>query len=563
MYREPTDPPLELSADDIPRRPKTALILGSFVLLAALVGGGLFVADKRDRARKQEVVKTAFAKLSTCLVGDPTDKPSVRLRQIQVAIAEDDPRAGKEPATELWPYRCHAHAQALLHVINTERLPEPDLSSNLTKLSEKLVGGDHEHRLQDLGEIADAIWARGLVATRVADVRAAPEPAKALLTLGDLKKVKPLTTKALSPSAIKTEVQSHRDLAFAVADPGVSLVCGGSDRIVCRKLPAEAVAVGGDPLLHAARDPGAVPVVVYGAAANVGAWTSDSGVPVIRGEKFGWAYRKKDGSTVTLSYRNEYNRKFRLTIDGKEPGTMIAPPGKVNNENLYYATALVPGFILWRGANEQDEIRIFAQSIEGTTAGPVQEIGEIGGWYAQGTDPQFKSCKTEEALVVAVKDKFTWHAAIHRNGSWTVPAKIDAFDRVTCRKAEATFTSTPDKMGGYVNQWKCANGICDFATAKLPAFGPRKAIATDAGIVTVSRAFDRGGVHLRVAPIDKLATQKSVVLFDDYESKDSWLRGFELLPLGSGAALVVTTTEGVYLVRIDGDKVTPLDVDAQ
>lgn len=568
MYRDPTDPPLELSADEIPRRPKTVFIASALLGVVGLVGAGLFVADKRDHTRKREVLQTAFSKLSTCLVGEPvgSEKASARIRGIQLAIAEEDLTKGKEPTTEVWPYRCHAHAQSLIHVINTERIAEPELAANTDKLAQKLVGGDHEHRLQELGDVADVVWSKGLVATRVSEVKAPPAPVKPLLTLADLKKVRPLTTKPISPSAIKVEVQSHRDLAFAVADPGLAVLCSGSDTITCRKLPADAVAVGGDPLLQAARDPGATPVVVYGAAASVGAWTTDTGVPVIRGEKFGWAYRKKDGSTVTLSYRNEYNRKFRLTIDGKEPGTMVAPPGKVNNENLYYATALVPGFILWRGANDQDEIRIFAQAIDGTRdspgVGPVQEIGDINGWYAQGTDPQFMSCHTGEALVVAVKDKFTWHVAIHRKGSWTVPAKIESFDNLTCRKTEATFTRVTGKNGELVHQWKCANGICDNAVAQLPGYGKRRAISTDAGVVTVARAFDRGGVHLRVAPIDKLTTTKSVPLFDDLENgKESWLRGYELFPLGAGAAMVVTTTEGVFVVRIDGEKVTPLNVD--
>ncbi len=123
-------------------------------------------------------------------------------------------------------------------------------------------------------------------------------------------------------------------------------------------------------------------------------------------------------------------------------------------------------------------------------------------------------------------------------------------------------TQVSGKKGEHVRQWKCANGICDIAVAELPGFGARRALATDAGVVTVSRVFDRGGLHLRVAPIDKLTSAKSVALFDDLENgKESWLRGFELLPFGRGAALVVTTTGGVYVLKIEGDKVTPVEVE--
>jgi hypothetical protein len=565
MYREPTTPPLELTADDLPKRTNRVWIVGAFLVLAGAVGGGLYIADKRDAAHKRDVLNKAYGSLATCLLGDPLaggEKASARMRAIQLAIAESDPKVTKEPATEVWPFRCHSYTQSFIHTVNKERIVAGPLTAAIDKLGQKLMGGEHEQRLADYGALVDEVFTAP--AMKVEGVKAAPAPLRPLLTLDELAKFKPLSTKPIATSALKTEVQSHRDLAFAVADPALSVVCGGkdsSDTITCRKLPAEAVAVGGDPLLHAARDPGAVPVVVYGAAASVGAWTTDTGTPAIRGEKFGWAYRKSDGSTVTLSYRNEYKQKFRLTVDGKEPGTMIAPPGKVMLENLYYATALVPGFILWRGANDQGDIKIFAQPIEGTNAGGVQEIGDIGGWYATGTEPQFKSCHTGDALVVAVKDKFTWHVAIHRNGSWTIPAKIDSFDTLTCRKAEATMTKITGRKGELVRQWTCANGICDIAVAELPGQSVRRAIATDAGIVTVSRLYDRGGLHVRVAPIDKLATAKSTALFDDFEQgSESWLRGFELLPFGRAAALVVTTTRGVYVLKIDGEKITPLNV---
>lgn len=566
MYREPTEKPLELSADEVPRRTNRVWIVGAFLGLAGLVGAGLYFADRRDAANKKTAVQSAYNKLGTCLLGEPLaagEKPSTRVRAIQFAIAENDPKLTKEPSTEVWPFRCHASAQALIHVISKERVAAAELAAATDKLGQRLVGGEHEARLADYGDLVDAVFTQPFA--KVAEGKAAPAPVKPLLTLADLKQHKPLIAKVIASTAIKTEVQSHRDLVFAVADPALSVVCSATDesaKVTCRNLPAEAVAVGGEPLLHAARDPGALPVVVYGPAASIGAWTTDTGLPAIRGEKFGWAYRKRDGTTLTLSYRNEYVRKLRLTIDGREPGTMIAPPGKVNNENLYYATALVPGFVLWRGANDQDEIRIFAQPIEGTTAGAIQEIGDIGGWYATGTNPQFKSCHTGDALVVAVKDKVTWHVAIHRNGSWTVPAKIDAFDHLTCRKAEATMTEVSGKNGDLVRQWKCANGICDLAVAQVPGFGKRRALTTDAGVVTVSRVFERGGLHLRVAPIDKLATATTKPLFDDLENgKESWLRGFELLPLGRAALLTVNTIEGVYALKIDGDKLTPLDVE--
>ncbi len=579
MYREPTEPQLDIPPSQIARRPRAGLIVGAFVLIAAGVGAALFIADKRDAARKTEEVGLAWSRLSSCLIGDPVasgEKPSARFRAIQFAIAETDVKDGKEPATEAWPYRCHAQTQALIHVLNKERMAKAgadDLAARTDALAKRIEGGDQEHRLRDYTEAIDGLWAKAaeakLVATKVVDVKPPPAPAKALFSIDDLAKVKPITNKPLPVSAFKSEIHAHRDLVLAVADAslegGAPLICTAneaSNKIACKKLPPAAAAVGGEPLLHAARDPGAAPIVVFGPQASVGAYTTDNGTTVIAGEKFGWAYRRKDGTSIALSYKNEYGAKFRLAVDNKEPSTMVPWPGRVKNENLYYAAAVVPGFVLWRGANEQDEIRLFAQPIEGNALGPVKEIGETDPWYTTGNAPQFVSCHSGEALTVAVKDQYTWHVTTHRDNNWTVPVKIYAsFDRMSCRKNEATFTQVPSSKGDQVLVITCANGLCGDTTAKVPGLGARVAVATDFGIVTVARVFERGGVFMRTGAASALANAASIPLFDDSEKGESWLRGMDVYPLGKSAALVLSTTQGTYMLRIDeGGKVTPLDV---
>lgn len=578
MYREPTEPQVDIPPSQMARRPRAGLILGAFVLIAAGVGAALFVADKRESARKTEEIGGAWSRLSACLIGDPVttgEKASARFRAIQFAVAETDVKGGKEPATEQWPYRCHAQTQALIHVLNKERIAKAgsdDLAARTDALAKRIEGGDQEHRLRDFTDAIDGLWAKAteakLVATKAADVKPPPAPAKPLFSIDDLAKVRPLASKSLPISALKGEVHGHRDLVLAVADASLAggpLICTANDasnKVACKKLPAAAAAVGGDPLLHAARDPGAPPIVVFGPQASVGAYTTDTGAPVITGEKFGWAYRRKDGSSVALTYKNEYAQKFRLGVDNKEPFTMV--PWPVKNENLYYAASVVPGFVLWRGANKQDEIRLFAQPIEGSTLGPIKEVGEIDGWYTTGSAPQFVSCHSGEALTVAVKDQYTWHVTTNRDGNWTVPVKVYAsFDRMSCRKGDATFTQVPSSKGDQVLVITCNNGLCSDTTAKLPGLGARVAVATDTGIVTVARVFERGGVFMRTGAAATLEKSPSIPLFDDSEKGESWLRGMDLYPLGKAAALVLSTTQGTYLLRIDeGGKVTPLDVDA-
>jgi len=578
MYREPTEDPLDIPASQMPRRPKTALILGAFVVIAAAVGGGLYLADKKETARKADEVNGAWSRLSSCLIGDPlegSEKASARFRRIQFAVAETDVKGGKEPATEQWPFRCHAQSQALLHVLNKERMAKAgsdDLAARTDALGKKIVGGDQQVRLRDYSDTIDGLYAKAaeakLVATKAADVKQPPAIAKPRFSIDDLAKVKPIANKPLPMNALKSELHGHRDLVLAVADASLPapLICTANDqatKVVCKKLPPAAAAVGGEPLLHAARDPGAAPIAVFGPQASVGAYTTDTGAAVITGEKFGWAYHRKDGSSVSLTYRNEYGAKFRLAVDNKEPFAMVPWPGRVKNENLYYAATIVPGFVLWRGANDQDQIRLFSQAIEGDKLGPVNEVGEIANWYTTGTAPQFYSCHSGEALTVAVKDQFTWHVSTHRDGKWTVPVKVYAnFDRMSCRKTEATLTQVVGDKGGQVLAITCNNGLCADATANLPALGQRAAVGTDGGIITVARVFDRGGVFMRTGAITALSTATSIPLFDDSEKGESWLRGMDLYPLGKSAALVLSTTSGTYLLRVDGDgTVTPLNVE--
>jgi hypothetical protein len=586
MSREPTEQPVDIPPSQIARRPRAGLIIGAFVLIVAGAAGVLYIADKKESARKTADVSLAWSRLSSCLIGDPVasgEKASARFRAIQFAVAETDVKSGKEPATEAWPYRCHAQSQALIHVLNKERMAKAgadDLAARTDALAKRIEGGDQEHRLKDFSDALDAIWAKAseakLVATKSADVKAPPPPAKPRLSLADLAKVRPLAQKPLPMNAIKSEVHAQRDLVLAVADAslGGAMICTASDatnKVVCKKLPANVAAIGGDPLLHAARDPGAPPIVVFGPQASVGAYTTDTGAPVIAGEKFGWAYRRKDGSSVALTYKNEYGKKFRLSIgarsaaepDNKEPGGFVEWPGRVKNENLYYAAALVPGFVLWRGANDQDELRLFAQAIEGSALGPVKEVGEVDSWYTTGNTPQFLSCHSGEALTVAVKDEFTWHVTTQRDGKWTVPVKVYAsFDRMSCHKAEATFTQVTSNKGDQVLVINCTNGLCSDTTAKLPGLGARVAVATEGGIVTVARVFDRGGVFMRTGAASALANAVSIPLFDDSEKGESWLRGMDLYPLGKAAALILSTTSGTYLLRVEADgTVSPLDVD--
>ena len=166
----------------------------------------------------------------------------------------------------------------------------------------------------------DAVYAKAaeskLVAAKVADAKPPPAIAKPRLSIDDLAKVKPIAPKSLPMSAIKSEIHGHRDLVLAVADASLAgpLICTANDqsnKAVCKKLPP--AAARGRWRAAAPRGARSRRSADRGLrAAGLGRRVHDRHRrAVITGEKFGWAYRRKDGSSVSLTYKNEYDKKFR------------------------------------------------------------------------------------------------------------------------------------------------------------------------------------------------------------------------------------------------------------
>ena len=80
--------PLDVPPSQMVRRPRVGLILGAFVLIAAGIGGALYVADKKEAARKADDVNGAWSRLSSCLIGDPLGER----REGERALSQDPVR---------------------------------------------------------------------------------------------------------------------------------------------------------------------------------------------------------------------------------------------------------------------------------------------------------------------------------------------------------------------------------------------------------------------------------------------------------------------------------------
>ncbi len=573
-------------------------VIGFFVVLAAGVGTLLWFTDKRDQEKRRDAVTTAWSRLSTCVVGEPIaqgDKASVRFRRVQIAVAEEEPTKLPGGASEAWPERCVKYVAELQTKAadgGRVKASAEALAQKAVELKKLLVANTREARLADVSAPLDEVWKAaadgGWTATKASDVTAAPEPAKPRLQLTDFTAHKPLSTGQVPVKSMKREMHRHRDLALVVVDAAVGpepLLCVVPDEVgdvECRKLSKEVVAMGSEPRLIEPREDGAPPLLAFGDLASGGILRSDTSAAVLKDEKFGWGYVRKDGVAFSVAYHNDDKDKKKLFVTrvsggagGAGGATKEAPltsvvelPGKVANENLYYALGVAPGFLLSRGLSAQGEPKLFAQSLLPTGAeviGPAVEIGAVEAWTNVGDNDHFASCTSKGAVTTLVRDDYSWKLATlpAPGAKWTTPATVSYFEGFTCNGAEVGLTSSAK---GGVRVTRCLAGACQSDEAKLPDGDRRSSAWLDGVVATIDRTTDRGGVRLRVAEPRAIANTGAQVLFDDWVSDGAvqttrWLSDFQLFPVGATAVLVVVTPKGTWLARVDrAGNVKPVDV---
>lgn len=576
-------------------------VVGFFVVLAAGAGALLWYVDKRDQEKKKEAVVTAYGRLSTCLVGDPIaqgEVASVRYRRIQIAVAEEEPTKLPGGASEAWPQRCGKYVNELQTKAadgGRVKVAAQALAQKAVELNKLLLANTREARLADASAPVDALFRvaaeGGFVATKAADVPAAPAAAKPKLSLADLAGAKPLSTAQVPVKSMKLEVHRHRELVFVALDAALGdapLLCVVPDEVgdaQCTKLSKEIVAMGSEPRLLEAREDGARPLLAFGDLGAAGILRSEGAAKVLDQHKFGWGHVQKDGLAFGVGYQvGEGPKDERKLTATRRPApkaggglavvgpdaSVVALPGKVANENLYYALGVVPGFLLSRGLNDKGEPRLFAQPFQATgpdVLGPGAEVGPIEAWTNAGDNDAFASCTSKGATSALVRDEYSWKVATFSGapgaGRWTLPTAVGYFEAYTCNGAEIGFTSSAK---GGVRATRCSAGACQVDEATLPAGDRRSSAWMDGLVAVVDRATDRGGVRLRVAPPRELATAAAQVLFDDYVNDGAvqttrWVSDFQLYPVGATAVLVVVTPKGDWLARVDrAGNVKPIDV---
>ncbi len=245
--------------------------------------------------------------------------------------------------------------------------------------------------------------------------------------------------------------------------------------------------------------------------------------------------------------------------------------------------------VMLRGVTKENRRRLFALSVarSGAVVGEPVDVGELAeaGLVQGGADepPHITGCKTAEAMVVRVKGYDNDFMSFRLGGKWSEPVSPELTGgTLSCSKNTATVTRVEPAGDSSshrtsIRQAHCTSAGCKTQMMRMEQllhqrmeFAPKEGhvdgVDLDGKLLVVWAAGERGGVRMRLAPIEAIATAPDVILYDDlikdgHVQSLSTLFDLKLFSREGFAVLILSTVTGVHGLRIDADgKVTPLAV---
>jgi hypothetical protein len=593
------DPEDILTAQRRASRKRLAIVAVVLVVLGASAAGALFALQARSR----KAFSVAYGRFATCTVGAPlgaTEKASARVRAAQlVAMAMPKEQRLSDVGKEAWPTRCAPLAQAFAASVR-----DNDGSAELAAAAEKLAKALAVETAfsTNLGPLVDDVFARAkaasLDAEREPDVKPPPPLVQAptLATLPkDAKLVSPQTTLAgvhASPFT-DTTLRLVIDEKDSSVGPVTCAIAPGERELSCSKIPSPAAQASPALRMWGTTNDKAHVLAFAGDRGKSGIFDAITGARIVEKLEYG-AYGATSFADGSLGY---------LVWNEKPPSTNVvllskggAPKSakvvdRSESGNPYYSSTIFWEWIAYKQVRKgADGIRLVVRSLESpgsaTRVGPpvdigrIDEVGHIEGGAEE--EPHLTACRNGATTVLRAKgwdDTFlyfkrdTWSAAVTARGQHGL---------LTCGDNTATITKTwGDRVGaqrfrGGAVMTECTVSECkehlvdiDKALAQNDDLTPREkknlgAIDLGGKLLVVWSAGDNGGVRMRVGAPDQLATAPETILLDDHirdgaYRDESTLIGFELLPFGRSAVLLLGTVEGVYALVVEPDgKVAPL-----
>jgi hypothetical protein len=587
---EPPPPSSEsLDAMTRDRRARSRRLLIGGVAIVAVVGGGLFGIFRYQDAQLSARLSGSWGAFSQCLLGaevDPGEGAGHRFRALQLS-AMTLPEAQRAPADGVpWPQRCaplgHAVHEALREAGRADG-DAKDLAQWTEALGKQLKEPDAF--AGDLSAAVDNAWAAARTAkvTRGAATQVAGPPQAAQpLDADALAKATPLSKASFAPKLAHTEPHAGGALRILVEEkavPNAPFVCTFTrDSARCQKLAA-AMADGAHGLrLLGTADDDAAPLVFAGNRGDGGVYRADTAELVHRGYSYG-GWSNADGRSAVLGW-NESTRDLILTRKVKDGAPRT---DKLDHDfevgNYFYSSQILWDQVMLRGVTRDDARRLFARQLSPTGLAEPVDVGalEEAGLVQGGADepPHITGCRSGADIAVRVKGWRNDFLAFHTGGRWSQPVSPELTGgTLSCRKGEATITRVEPAGGdaawkSTVTQVRCTTAGCTRNTARFeqilgnmfqfaPRDGQLDAVELDGKLLVVWAAGERGGVRMRFASADRIASAPDTVLYDDLTKdgkvdKLSTLFGLRLLARNGFAILLLGTVSGVHALRIGAD----------
>jgi hypothetical protein len=449
----------------------------------------------------------------------------------------------------------------------------------------------------DLTSSVDALWSLAPLenVTPGPAVEVAVSPAAAGPMDADaLAHGTPLAQKAFSFKAVYTEPHPALDLHVLIDDPGapgspfLCTVTRAGPAARCVALPAAIAATKQGLRLFGTVDDGGAPLVFAGSRGSEGIFRADNGDQVAKFYAYG-GYAAADGFSAVLGWHEKEKELVaaRKLASSATTEAKLDPPFRTGNP--YYSAQMLWDVVMLRGVTKDNRRRLFALPLgrSGAVLGDPVDVGELAepGLIEGGADepPHITGCKTKEAMVVRVKGYDHDFMSFRLGGKWSEPISPELTGgTLSCSKASATVTrvepaGNDNAHRTSIRQAHCTSAGCRTDVIRMeqllhrriefaPHEGHVDAVDLDGKLLVVWAAGERGGVRMRLGPIETIATAPDVVLYDDM-MKDghvgtlSTLFDLKLFSREGYALLLLSTQTGVHGVRIDANgTVAPLSV---
>lgn len=251
--------------------------------------------------------------------------------------------------------------------------------------------------------------------------------------------------------------------------------------------------------------------------------------------------------------------------------------------NPGYNVGLFWGFLVAKRVTpELPGLRLRIRRVSGKEVGPELDVGQVGEAPAlevAGAGPHLQACRSQGVIAVRVRGWDAEYFSFYRggaDGAWSRPVELEGAGGVmSCRGAEVALVEVRGHVEGHryepvVTESRCTPAACRTRTlqtrevfagnAAVTPDEPRDVHAAAVGdaLMLVWKGGEAAGLRLRAAKLEQVAKREDVVVFDDHVEggrlrQDSTLLDFDVRPVPGGALLLLATTRGTFLYKVDGE----------